>query len=321
MMKALLLKNNKLMLSCNYPTPLAAEGEALVRVLCTGICATDLEIIKGYMAYDGILGHEFSGIVEECTDKSLVGKRVTGEINIACGKCACCKTGLERHCPERSVLGIFGKDGAFAEYLTLPVKNLHLIPHSLSDEEAVFIEPVAAAFEILEQVTISANSRICIIGDGRLGLITAQVLATTGCRLTVEGRHEEKLALVKARGIETRISPGLNSEEGDLFDIIIECTGSTSGLKRAMELVKPKGTVVLKTTVAGESRLDFNQLVINEITLIGSRCGPFKPAIKALAEKKIEVEPLISKVFSLDEGIEAIHYAAQKGVLKVLLKI
>ena len=320
-MKALFFKNNKLILSKNHLPPLPAEKEALIRVTCTGICATDIEIMKGYMGFEGILGHEFVGVVEKCSQKNLVGQRVSGEINIACGKCLYCKRGMERHCPERSVLGILNKDGAFAEYITLPIKNLHLIPDSIPDEEAVFVEPVAAAFEILEQVNISSDDNICIIGDGRLGILTAQVLETRGCKLLVEGRHEKKLAILKARGINTRRVTEVHPEYTDKFDIVIDCTGSPSGLEQAIQRVRPRGTVVLKTTVAGKRTFDFNELIIDEIALIGSRCGPFEPAIKALAERKIDVTPLISKVFTLDEGIKAFNYASQKGVMKVLVNI
>lgn len=318
-MKAILFKNNKLYFSENHPLPLMAEGEAVIRVTCAGICSTDLEIVKGYMGFEGILGHEFVGIVEKSSNSNLIGERIVGEINVACGKCSLCRQGMQRHCATRSVLGIVNKDGAFAQYLTLPVENLHTIPHSISDEEALFVEPVAAAFEILEQVNINSTDNVCVIGDGRLGNLTAQVLATTGCRLLVEGKHEEKLALLKAREIKTRNIMHDNHNENKNFDIVIDCSGSASGLKRAMELIRPKGKVVLKTTVAGERDLDLNELVINEITLMGSRCGPFEPAIKALAEKKINVKPLISKVFPLHDGVEAFRYAAQKGIMKVLL--
>ncbi|MDH3974086.1 MAG: alcohol dehydrogenase catalytic domain-containing protein [Deltaproteobacteria bacterium] len=319
-MKALLFTENKLTLSENVPPPLPAADEALIRVTCAGICATDLEIIKGYMGFEGILGHEFVGIVEECSKKNLVAKRVTGEINIACGKCPCCQKNREKHCPERSVLGILDKNGAFAQYLTLPVKNLHLIPDSVSDEEAVFIEPLAAAFEILEQINISHVDKVCVIGDGRLGNLAAQVVAMTGCKLFVEGKYEEKLAILQERGITTRTIANLHPEKRGDFDIVIDCTGSSSGMERAMKLVRPEGTIVLKSTLAGERTFDFNQLVIDEITLIGSRCGPFEPAIKALENKSADVKPLMSKVFTLENGLEAFDYAAQKGTLKVLLK-
>ena len=320
-MKAILFKDKRLTISADYPRPEPSPGEALLRVSMAGICATDLEISRGYMDFEGIPGHEFVGIVEDCPDKSLSGKRVSGEINIACGKCGYCLEGMKRHCPERSVLGILNKDGAFAEYITLPMENLHLVPHAVSDEEALFIEPVAAAFEILEQVPVSSLDAVCLIGDGRLGLLTAQVLAMTGCRVMVEGRHEEKLALLSSRGIETRMSTGVAPGQGEKFGIVVDCSGSPSGLERAMELVRPRGTIILKTTVAGERAFDFNGLVIDEITLLGSRCGPFEPAIKALERKAIHVLPLVNKVFSLDEGVEAFRYAEQKGVLKVLIKM
>ena len=324
-MKALFFQDNKLQFRSDFPDPVPCENEALIRVIYAGICSTDLELVKGYMNFDGILGHEFVGIIEKCTDKDLIGKRVSGEINISCQKCSYCNSGMERHCPNRSVLGILGRDGAFAELLTLPTRNLHLIPDSISDDEALFIEPVAAAFEILEQLPVSHGDKVCLIGDGRLGILTAQVLASTGCQLLVMGKHEEKLAILQSKGIKTKVisapCPTLSSELKNSFHIVVDCTGSPEGIESAMKLVRSGGTIVLKTTVAGERRLDLNELVIDEITLIGSRCGPFEPAIKAIEGKVVNVKQLISKVFTLDDGINAFDFAAKKGVLKVLLKM
>ena len=242
------------------------------------------------MNFRGVPGHEFVGVVERCGNKAVEGKRVVGEINLGCGNCLYCKSGLRNHCPNRSVLGILGKDGAFADYVTLPTGNLHLVPDSVSDEEAVFVEPLAAAFEILEQVGIGTEDRVCVLGDGKLGLLAAQVVSLTGCPLVVGGRHKEKLSILERRGIETRLS-------SDITERVFDCTGSPSGVESAMKLVRPRGTIVLKTTVAKRDSIDMNVIVIDEITLVGSRCGPFEPAIHALKMKTIDVLPLISRTF------------------------
>lgn len=302
----------------DYPVPEPKGGEALIRVAYAGICSTDIEITKGYMGFKGVSGHEFSGVVERCADRGLVGKRVTGEINLACGACDYCAKGLSRHCPKRTVLGIYNKDGAFADYLTLPVKNLYLIPDGISDEEAVFVEPLAAAFEILEQVEIGAGERVSVLGDGRLGLITAKVLSLSGCGILAVGKHPEKLRILDGLGIATRL--GIDGLGRD-YDVAVDCTGSSGGLDDALKIVKPRGTIVLKTTIAGRAGVDLNQLVIDEITLVGSRCGPFGPAIKALNEKRVDVKPFVSRIFPLERGIEAFEYASGKGILKVLIKI
>ncbi|OGP23022.1 MAG: alcohol dehydrogenase [Deltaproteobacteria bacterium GWC2_56_8] len=316
-MKALVF-DKRLKLVLDYPAPDLKENEALIRVKYAGICATDLEIIKGYMGFKGVPGHEFSGVVEACEIPGLIGRRVTGEINLGCGRCAYCAGGMRNHCPQRSVLGILGKDGAFAEYLTLPIDNLHVLPDEISDEEGVFVEPLASAFEILSQIEIGRGTRVAVLGDGRLGILTAEVLSLSGCPLTAIGRHEEKLAILKARGIETAAgTEGLGSE----FDIVVECTGRAEGLSTALKLVKPRGTVVLKTTVAERDGADLNRAVIDEVTIIGSRCGPFKPAIAALKERAVDVRMLVSRVFALEEGIEAFQYASQSGVLKALIKV
>jgi threonine dehydrogenase-like Zn-dependent dehydrogenase len=310
--------NGEVLYKRDYPDPRPNEGEALVRVRYAGVCATDLEITKGYMGFKGVLGHEFSGVVEQCFDHTLTGRRVVGEINIGCGACRYCNNNLENHCPERSVLGIFNRDGAFAEYLTLPVKNLHAIPDSVSDEEAVFVEPLAAAFEIMEQVEIGPRKRVCVLGDGRLGLLVAQVLAQSACDLVVCGRHREKLSVLEALGIRTAVGTGGFKRD---FDLVVDCTGSPDGIETAFKIIRPRGTVILKTTAARKSGVDLNSMVVDELTLIGSRCGPFSPAIEALASRSIDVAPLITKVFPLGDGVEAIEYASRKGVLKVLLRV
>lgn len=328
-MRAIVYKDNNLKYQTDYPTPKPKNNEALIRVTHAGICSTDLEIMKGYMGFQGIPGHEFVGIVEKCSDKKLIGKRVVGEINIGCGVCDFCLKKMQNHCTNRSVLGISNKDGVFAEYITLPIPNLHIIPDSITDKEGVFTEPVAAAFEIIEQVNIRRDDKVCVLGDGRLGLITGQVISLTKCRLTVIGKHKEKLSIIKKKGIETRLlsnPPAPPFNKGGLeglreFDYVIDCTGSTSGIEYAMKIVKPRGTIILKTTVAEKSPFNTNQIVIDEITLLGSRCGPFPPAIKTLKENSIDVHSLISKVFPLEDGLEALSLASQKDILKVLLKI
>lgn len=315
-MEALFFEGGQLRYEDNYPEPVPGPGEALVRVSFAGICATDLEIVKGYMDFSGVPGHEFTGVVEAGSDE-LVGRRVVGEINIGCGDCDYDRAGLERHCPQRSVLGILAKQGAFAEYLTLQETNLHVLPDQISDEEAVFVEPLAAACEIMEQVEIGSSDRVCVLGDGRLGLLVAQVLARAAGSLLVIGRHSEKLSVLEKLGIETAMAS--TSRAGE-FDFVVDCTGDAAGLEQAAVLVRPRGTIVLKTTIAGERRFDFNQLVIDEITLLGSRCGPFPPALAALAGGRVQVMPLIDRVFPLAEGIEAFEHAALAGVTKVLLR-
>lgn len=314
-MNALVYAEGSLRFVEDYPKPVPGPGEALVRVLLAGICATDLEIVKGYMGFSGVPGHEFVGIVEKGSD-TLRGRRVVGEINIGCGHCDYDSAGLQRHCPKRSVLGILAKQGAFAEYLTLPETNLHPLPDAITDEQGVFVEPVAAAFEILEQLDIGDWDSVCVLGDGRLGLLVAQVLSRVAGSLLAVGRHADKLAMLDSLGVETATQPLTRSRR---FDFVIDCTGDAHGLEQAAGLVRPRGTIVLKTTVAGERRFDFNQLVIDEVSLVGSRCGPFPPAIAALAEGHVEVSPLIDRVFPLDEGIEAFDYAVRAGATKVLL--
>lgn len=312
-----LVKKDDLYFCEDYPLPTPSEREALIKVKYAGICNTDLEILKGYMNFNGIPGHEFAGVVEKCADPELIGKRVTGEINISCGTCPSCLSGLKNHCPHRSVLGILGKDGAFADYLTLPVENLHVIPDSVSNRKAVFAEPLAASFEIMEQVKIGAGERVCVLGDGKLGLLIAQVLHLTGCDITAVGRHREKLYILENRNINT----SLGIPQKRVFDIVVDATGSSSALEIALNVVKPKGKIIIKSTVTNRREININRVVIDEITLIGSRCGPFLPALKALESKSIDVEPLISKIYPIEDGIEAIKYASKRGVIKVLLEM
>ncbi|MBI4850127.1 MAG: alcohol dehydrogenase catalytic domain-containing protein [Nitrospirae bacterium] len=336
-MRALVF-NNGLHYLTDHPVPTPKQDEALIRVTLAGVCNTDLEITKGYMGFQGVLGHEFVGVVEKCNEKSLIGKRVAGEINIGCGTCSYCQNHMQNHCPNRSVSGILNKEGAFAEFLTLPVSNLHLIPDSISDEEAVFVEPLAAAFEILQQVKILPADKVCVLGDGKLGLLAGQVLSTTGCNLVVAGKHREKLKILEEMGIKTEEIESINpvgagfkpaptmGDKGGFFgpnefDHVVDCTGSSSGIQKALQIVKSRGKIILKTTIAESAAINLNQIVVGEITIIGSRCGPFPTAIKAIAEKKVKLSPLISNIFSLEDGVKAFEYAARKGVLKVLLRI
>jgi threonine dehydrogenase-like Zn-dependent dehydrogenase len=268
------------------------------------------------MSYDGVLGHEFVGVVEKSDNPNLVGKRVVGEINVGCGKCNYCTKGLERHCPSRTVLGIYKRDGAFAEYLTLPEKNLHIIPDSVSDRQAVFIEPLAAAFEINEQLRLEPNKKIAIVGDGRLAQLIARVLRLNN-HVVCFGRHQNKLQLLQKIGIETKTQ--ITSADEYQFDVVVEATGNESGFSDTMRLVKPRGTVILKSTMASKNKLDFTPVIINEITIVGSRCGPFRPAIEALASGLVLVDDLISAEYPMSNYQKAFEEAEKSENLKILL--
>jgi len=300
------------------PMPEPLPDEALIRVLVAGICATDLEITRGYKGHTGVLGHEFVGDVIQCRDQSWEGRRVCGEINIGCGSCVRCLTSLPGHCVDRAVVGILNRPGVFAEYVTLPLKNLHLVPDTVSDEEAVFCEPLAAAFEILDQVPMGRANRVVVLGDGRLGNLCSQVLQGTGSRVITVGRHASKLRLLEARGMETR-QPGQSLPYEP--DIVVEATGSSTGLQAALDMIQPRGTLVLKSTFAGPSSVDLSPIVVKELTVVGSRCGPFQRALAALLEREVEVRPLISERYSLREGLLAMRRAGSTGILKVLLDV
>jgi threonine dehydrogenase-like Zn-dependent dehydrogenase len=299
------------------------EGEALVQVICAGICNTDLEIAKGYAAFHGTLGHEFVGRVVESPERSLVGHRVVGEINAGCGKCELCLEGDPRHCAGRTVLGIKGRDGAFAEFLSLPLCNLIELPESVSDEAAVFVEPLAAAFNILEQVTINSAHDVAVVGDGKLAQLVVLVLAELGCDLTVVGKHKDKLELTRGFCAHCSLidAGALSQENNRRFDVVIDASGSPSGLTTALEIVKPRGTVVLKSTHHGTTPLDTAQIVVNEVTIVGSRCGRFGPAIRLLASGRVELNPLISLRLRLEEGLRAFEEAAVTANMKVILQI
>ncbi len=315
-MKAAFFDGEKMIFDQNYPDP--PSSESLVRVNLAGICGTDLEILDGYMKYNGILGHEFVGTVEKSENSQLIGKRVVGEINVGCGVCNSCKNGMSRHCPNRTVLGILKRNGAFAEFVSLPEKNLHVLPDSISDEQAVFIEPLAAAFEIKEQVKLDSQWNVAVIGDGRLAQLIARVLNLSCKNITCFGRHRNKLQSLEKLGIKTKI--GIESSNEFAFDLVVEATGSNSGFSDSMKLAKPRGIVILKSTIASRENLDLTPTVVNEITLIGSRCGLFKPAIDALSTGMITVDDLIDSTFPLEKFHEAIIHAKKPDTLKVFLK-
>lgn len=302
----------------DLPRPEPAAGEALVRVRMAGICNTDLEITRGYMGFRGVLGHELLGVVEACDDPDWVGRRVVGEINLACRRCEWCDRGLARHCPTRTVLGIRHKNGCFAEYVTMPVANLHVVPESIPDERAVFVEPLAAAFEIAEQVDLGKHTDALVLGDGKLGLLAAMVLRHRGLDVTLAGRHDRKLALARNVGART-IAPHEVTPRG--FDLVVEATGAAEGLTAALAAVEPRGTVVLKSTFHGTAELATAPIVVDEVTLVGSRCGPFAPAIAALRERSIDPFPLVDGSYQLVDGPAALERAASPGVLKVLLDL
>jgi threonine dehydrogenase-like Zn-dependent dehydrogenase len=316
-MRALYFDGTSLRCIDDHPAPEAGAGDVVVRVRLAGVCSTDLQIMAGYMGFTGVPGHEFVGEVTSGPEH-LGGRRVVGEINFACGQCPTCRQGLGRHCPQRTVMGILGADGAFAEYLAVPVANLHLVPDTVPDEAAVFTEPLAAAFSVLEQVTVAEGDDVVVLGDGKLGLLCAQVLAGTGASVTLVGKHGENLALVEGRGIATTLLEEWSP--AGTADCVVEATGSAAGLAQAAAAVRPRGTLVLKSTVADEHRLSLAPLVINEITVVGSRCGLFPPALQALTDQAVEVTSLIDATFPLVDGVEAVAYAARPGVRKVLIK-
>jgi threonine dehydrogenase-like Zn-dependent dehydrogenase len=331
-MRALLCQSNSLVLDTNYPMPTPVDGEALIRVLLTGICNTDLELVQGYKGFQGVLGHEFVGVVEEIYGATarmqygyLKGMRVVGEINAACRSPACyyCQRGIFSHCPERTTLGIANRDGAFADYVLLPVENLHKVAENVSDEEAVFVEPLAANFEILEQVHLKPTERVLILGDGKMGQLAAQVLTLQGNEVLMVGKHREKLSLAEQRGVLPYVLEDpqrFTLEAGQRVDMVVECTGSAQGLEMALRLLRPGGTLILKSTVAARSTLHLASIVVNEIRVQGSRCGPFGPALRALSLKQVDVRPLISASYSLEEATVAFEHAGRRGALKVLVR-
>ena len=320
-MKAVVF-NNELKLVNDYEKPVPKKGEALVRVTLAGICNTDYEITKGYMGYNGILGHEAIGIVEDVNgdDKSLVGKRVVPEISYGCKEpdCEWCAQKLYRHCPNRHTLGIWHKDGVFCEYFTMPVEVLFEVPENVEDEQAVFVEPLAAAIEITEQLHIKPMDKVVVLGDGKLGLITALALKALNVNVTLVGKHQNKLDIAKAQGVPTKLLNDFEIKKE--YDVVVEATGSVSGFETAIALTKPRGVLVLKSTVAASKEFNLAPIVIDEITVLGSRCGQFPPALRLLQSGKINLKPLISATYPIDDAIEAFEKNKEKDVLKVLLK-
>jgi threonine dehydrogenase-like Zn-dependent dehydrogenase len=320
-MLALRCENGRLKLDESAPRPVVA-GEALVRVTLAGICNTDLEILRGYLGFNGILGHEFVGVVEHSPSGALDGRRVVGEINAPCGSCSICRAGHLTHCPRRTTLGIAGRDGAHAAYLVLPEENLHPVPEAVPDEAAVFTEPLAAALEIPDRVHIRPTDHVAVLGDGKLGLLVAQVLALTGCELLLLGRHRRKLEIVARRGVPVRrVESAAEELRPASFDVVVDCTGHADGFATARRLVRPRGTLVLKSTFHGALTVNMSQVVVDEVSLVGSRCGPFAPALRLLAAGLVDVESLIDARFPLSRGEEAYARASQRGTLKVLLDV
>jgi threonine dehydrogenase-like Zn-dependent dehydrogenase len=314
-MRALYWDGRELCFVPSFAAP-TADSTALIKVHLAGICATDLQIFGGYMGFTGIPGHEFVGSVQ-AGPPEIVGKRVVGEINFGCGECAACRRNLERHCASRRVMGILNAHGAFAEYVSVPVKNIHVVPENIGDEEAVFVEPLAAAFEILTQLQLTPQDQVLVLGDGKLGNLCAQVLQLAGAKVTAIGKHSDKLALLDNVGVRTLL---LENSQPHLFDIVVEATGSSSGFELALSAVRPRGTLVLKSTIAGKHQVSLAPLVINEINVIGSRCGPFPHALAALAAKQISITPLIEKIYNLSDGVLAVAHAGKPGARKILLR-
>jgi threonine dehydrogenase-like Zn-dependent dehydrogenase len=320
-MKALRYEDGRLGLA-EVDAPGDDAREAVVRVTLAGVCNTDLEIVRGYAGFEGTLGHEFVGVVESAPDAALEGRRVVGEINAGCGLCELCAGGDARHCTRRTVLGIKGRDGAFAEFLRLPVVNLLVVPDEIEDERAVFAEPLAAACGIAERVEITDGMRVAVVGDGKLGLLCAQaVKALTAARsVTLIGKHENKLDIVRARGVRTARLEELRDDFAQAFDVVVEASGAPSGFALALRLTRPRGALVLKSTFQGATEIDAARIVVDEISIVGSRCGRFAPALELLRRDAVDVKSLITDEFALSEGVRAMHRATESGVLKVLLK-
>jgi len=314
-MRALWLENNQIELR-DVPQP-RKLNEALIKIHKAGICSTDLELIKGYYPFTGILGHEFVGEVLEADDVSWIGQRVVGEINVVCSTCEQCLNGRPTHCENRTVLGIINRDGTFAEYIQLPITNLQRVPDAISNEMAVFTEPLAAALEIQQQIQIKPKDRVLLIGAGRLGQLIAQTLALTGCDLRVVARHKRQKDLLKKRGIRT-----ISEEEIKpwRWDVVVEATGSSSGFSLARQAIRPRGTLILKSTYKGEIQVNFSSMVVDEINIIGSRCGPFPPALRLMESKQVDPTVLIDSEFSLGDALKAFERAAETGTLKVLIE-
>ena len=321
-MKAIVFED-KLKLDNNYSKPIPQKGEALIRVKMAGICNTDHEITKGYMGYKGILGHEFVGVVEDVNDadKSWIGKRVVAEISYGCDDpdCEWCAKKNYRHCPNRHTLGIWKKDGCFAEYMTMPVNVLFEVPDNVPDEQAVFVEPLAAACEITEQLHIEPTHKVLVLGDGKLGLTTALALNAQNLDVLLVGKHQNKLDIAKSQGVKTQLLQEFRQEK--VYDVVVEATGTAGGFETSMSLTKPRGVLVLKSTVATGKELNLAPIVIDEITVLGSRCGQFAPALRLLEKNRIDFSPMISKIYSIDDATEAFEANRAKDTIKILIKI
>jgi 2-desacetyl-2-hydroxyethyl bacteriochlorophyllide A dehydrogenase len=317
-MQAIWLEEQTLNIREDVPLPTPSEGEALIKILLAGVCSTDLELVRGYYPFSGIPGHEFVGrVVSSPGDPSWIEKRVVGEINIACGKCDTCKSGLNRHCERRKTLGIYDWNGAFAEYLVLPLANLHVVPIHVPNEVAVFTEPLAAAHEILEQTSLSTSDRVLVIGAGRLGQLIASVIHGVGCHLDVIARHPRQRELLTRGNINIIHEDDINTRS---YDVVVEATGTAGGFELAMKLIHPRGRVILKSTYKGNVEVNFSKIVVDEITLIGSRCGSFEPALRLMSRGEIDPRQLIDATYSLDQGMTAFEHASRPGVLKVLVQ-
>jgi threonine dehydrogenase-like Zn-dependent dehydrogenase len=317
-MRALWLEAQSLRLRDDAPLPARPPGEALVRVSLAGVCNTDLELVRGYYPFTGIPGHEFVGRVEQAPERpEWVGRRVVGEINASCGACTACRAGRPTHCEKRTVLGIKERHGAFAEYLALPVANLHAVPDTLTDETAVFTEPTAAALEVRQQVRIGRGDRVVVIGPGKLGTLVAQSLRSSGCDVVVAGRSRSSLDRLVSLGIQTVLVQDLPARTAD---VVVECTGNPDGLSLARRAIRPRGTIVLKSTYRGVTTLDLSSIVVDEVTLVGSRCGPFTDALVALGTAAVDVRPLVEARYPLSNAVAAFEHAARPGALKVLVE-
>lgn len=315
-MQALVVEGGQLHYRTDFPVPVPSDNQVLIRVALAGICSTDLEIVRGYGGFEGVLGHEFVGVVEH-GPAQWKGKRVVGSINLGCGECEVCVGHGPEHCPDRTVLGIINHNGAFAEFLTLPVANILPVPDAISDTEAVFTEPLAAALRIREQIVVSPSARVAVIGPGRLGLLVGLTLSRAGTEVRMIGRSESSLILPRELGLRACLT---SEVEENSFDIVVEATGNRGGLVQALRIVKPLGTVVMKSTYTELSDIDLTKVVVGEIRIVGSRCGPFAPAIRVLADKEIDVSPLVEAQYTLEEGVTAMSHAAEPGTRKILLQ-
>lgn len=316
-MRGLWLEAGRISYRDDLPLPQRQPDEVLIRVSLAGICNTDLELQRGYYPFTGVPGHEFVGVVVESETAGRLRQRAVAEINVPCGACDMCRRNMSSHCRHRTTFGIHGRNGTLAEFVAAPTTNLHPVPEGVPDEEAVFVEPLAAAFEVLEQVHIRSDDLVVVLGDGKLGLLIAQVVALCSGRVVAIGHHREKLDILRRRGIDTRMNGETLAGQAD---VVVECTGRQSGLDDALRLLRPRGQLVLKSTYAGLAQVDMSRLVVNEIQLVGSRCGPFEPALRALARGLVDVRSLIDSFYGLDAGEEAFLRAGARGALKVLLR-